>query len=84
MSRLKTELDFIRDGRRAMEITTTYNVEPLRGDPNQGQLKVQVLMNGKGHTEIVVMSGPIEDIRQFAAGEIDNDEIMRRWKMKRD
>lgn len=80
---LQGELERLQHGHpKSLSITSSYEVRPIKADPSHGQLIVYVSLNGRPHSSIVAMSGPIEDIRQFAAGEIDNAEVMRRWGMK--
>jgi hypothetical protein len=67
----------------SMQVTTTHKI--LEGNPVNnpvtGALLIQLHINGIPGQSIVVMSGPLADIRQFVAGEIDEAEIRKRWGM---
>jgi hypothetical protein len=62
-----------------MKITTTHEIKPNHMDPTRGTLTVQLYVNGQPSQTVQLMSGPIQDIRQFVAGEINEAEVNRRW-----
>lgn len=66
-----------------MKITTTYEIKPNHIYPTLGQLIIQVHVNGIPSQPMVYMSGNLADIRQFAAGEIDEDEVWVRARQIR-
>lgn len=68
--------------RQGMSLTVTHEIVPNHMDPTCGQLKAQILMNDKPGQTVVILSGPIADIREFVAGEIDQAEIERRWSRR--
>jgi len=65
-----------------MKITTTFEIKPNHMDPKDGALIVTVFINGEEIGKLQPLSGPIAEIRQFVADEIDMAEIRRRWGFK--
>ena len=68
-----------------MKITTTYEIKPDPIYPTIGQLIIQVHVNGNGIPlqQVVYISGNLADIHQFAAGEIDEEEVWERARRNR-
>jgi len=62
-----------------MKVTTTHEVLVNSDDPTRGTLDVHVYINGAWHQKLRILSGPIQDIQQFVAGEINENTIHRRW-----
>lgn len=61
----------------AVKTSTEIEIED-RGD-GDGRLIVHLYVNGDRAASCVYLSGPIADIRQFAADEINLAEVRRRW-----
>ena len=64
-----------------MKNTTTYEIIPHQSDPTRGSIQIIVSINDDPDLQhqYTVMSGPVEELRLFAVGEIDSAEVRRRW-----
>lgn len=65
-----------------MKVTTTHEIKPHQHNPKHGALIVHVFLNGEEVGTTQPLSGPLTDIKQFVAGEIDMVEVRRRWGFK--
>lgn len=65
-----------------MKITTSTELKVSSEFPDHAQFIVRVFIDGEDVGSHVVMSGKADDVRQFAAGEINMAEVRRRWGMR--
>ena len=66
-----------------LAVTTYLHVDSNVQSPDRARLMVSVRVNGEEVGELTVLSGPIEDVIEYANGRMSLTELNLKWGMKK-